>query len=642
MVAQLPRQALLWLIVCQVALLAPMVIWLPFWILLVSLTVAVWRYQVFEGRWSYPRRGARSLMAVAGTLAVLASFRSLLGLEPMVALLLVAGSLKLLEARSVRDGYVLAILGFFICLTLFLFDQGIGTALYTLGCVMLLLTALIALNQSPLRPVARSTLATSAGLLAQALPLMVLPFLLFPRIAPLWEVPIKRHGASTGMSDILRPGDVAELGQDDSVAFRVKFSGETPPLRELYWRGLTLGKFNDGAWLQHDWRQLPLRGLLGDPPARLGESLRYRIIQLPTQQRWLYGLRYAEVAAPGTLATGDFNAVAVTPIEFEYGYEVESWPATQLEASLPSWRRALESGYPLDRDPRTRTMVNRWHRENPAPRAMIAKALAWFRQEPFVYTLRPTPISDDNFVDAFLFDTRRGFCEHFAYSFTVMMRQAGIPARIVAGYQGGEINPVNGTVVVRQLDAHAWAEVWLAGEGWLRVDPTGAVSPDRIEIGLAGTLRDDEGFLAGSPMSAIRFANLGVVSWLRMQYDAMAWRWQSWVVGFGADNQMDVLERLLGEVTPWRLLLFFVGGCAVVLTPGAWLLFRPRRGERRHPAEREFIKLCQQLAKQGVVRARGEPPRLFIDRAKACVAEEQAAALERQYQTIERALYRSE
>jgi hypothetical protein len=284
-------------------------------------------------------------------------------------------------------------------------------------------------------------------------------------------------------------------------------------------------------------------------------------------------------------------------------------------------------------------LVRQWANENPNPRAVIARALRWFREQPFVYTLRPTPIDSDDFVDAFMFETRRGFCEHYAYSFTAMMRQAGIPARIVAGYQGGEINPVNGTVVVRQLDAHAWSEVWLEGEGWVRVDPTGAVSPDRIERGLAETLRDDEGFLAGSPISAMRFANLGVVNWLRMQYDAMAWRWQTMVVGFGGETQVDVLKQLLGEITPLRLLLFFLGGCAVILAPGAWLLFRPRRGESENPAEREFRKLCDQLAREGIQRRRGEPPRSFVERAKEGLEAEKAGRLEQRFIAIEQALY---
>jgi transglutaminase-like putative cysteine protease len=494
--AQLPRDALFWLIGSQLLMLLPLLLYLPPWILAVALAASLWRFQVYQGRWSYPARWARALLAVAAAVAVLVSFRSLLGLEPMVALLLVASSLKLLEAKSSRDGYVLAILGFFICLNIFLFDQSIPSAIYVLLCVALLLSALIALNQNPNAQAGKRPLGVSVGLVAQALPLMVLPFLFFPRIAPLWSVPIKRHGAETGMSDTLRPGDVARLGQNDAVAFRAQFAGDIPPLSALYWRGLTLGSFDDGTWRQHRARSMPNYGRLEAPPATVGEPLAYRIIQAPTQQRWLYGLRYAEPQNPGAIAISDFRFVAPAAVEFEMGYRVISWPGTPLEVDLPEWRRRLETEYPARRDARTRALVASWLSDNPDPVAVVERALRWFREQPFYYTLEPPPIADRDFVDAFLFESRRGFCEHYAYSFTAMMRQAGIPARIVAGYQGGEINPVNGTVVVRQLDAHAWSEVWLEGQGWVRVDPTGAVSPERIELGISEALRDDANALA--------------------------------------------------------------------------------------------------------------------------------------------------
>jgi transglutaminase-like putative cysteine protease len=637
--AQLPRDALFWLIGSQLLMLLPLLLYLPPWILAVALAASLWRFQVYQGRWSYPARWARALLAVAAAVAVLVSFRSLLGLEPMVALLLVASSLKLLEAKSSRDGYVLAILGFFICLNIFLFDQSIPSAIYVLLCVALLLSALIALNQNPNAQAGKRPLGVSVGLVAQALPLMVLPFLFFPRIAPLWSVPIKRHGAETGMSDTLRPGDVARLGQNDAVAFRAQFAGDIPPLSALYWRGLTLGSFDDGTWRQHRARSMPNYGRLEAPPATVGEPLAYRIIQAPTQQRWLYGLRYAEPQNPGAIAISDFRFVAPAAVEFEMGYRVISWPGTPLEVDLPEWRRRLETEYPARRDARTRALVASWLSDNPDPVAVVERALRWFREQPFYYTLEPPPIADRDFVDAFLFESRRGFCEHYAYSFTAMMRQAGIPARIVAGYQGGEINPVNGTVVVRQLDAHAWSEVWLEGQGWVRVDPTGAVSPERIELGISEALRDDASFLANSPMSALRYRDIGVINWLRMRYDAMAWQWQSLVVGFGGDTQIEVLKRLLGEITPSRMVLFTLGGALLILGPGTWWLFRPQPGERPPPAERDFQRLCRRLERRGIKRLRGEAPRTFVERVKTGLPEREARQIESEFALIEAKLY---
>lgn len=639
MTEQLPRHALLWLIGSQIAMLLALMMHLPPWILLLALVTSVWRFQVHRGRWSWPPRWARALMAVAAAAAVWFSFGSLLGLEPMVALLLVASALKLLEARSQRDGYVLAILGFFICLTLFLFDQSIPSAIYALFCVALLLSALVALNQGAGVVHPSTGFRLSAGLLAQALPLMLLPFLFFPRIAPLWSVPLKRHGAETGMSDALRPGDVAKLGQNDAVAFRVRFEGDIPPMRELYWRGLTLGWFEDGTWYQHQARSMPEYGRLLDEPVRTGPSLRYRVIQRPTQQRWLYGLRYAKPEGQGVIPTSDFRFVAPMPLDFEFGYRVESWPDVALETDLPEWRKALEVDYPRGRDPQTRALIRAWQAEAASPEALVRRALQWFRTQPFFYTLEPPAIGDRDFVDRFLFDTRRGFCEHYAYSFVVMMRQAGIPARLVAGYQGGEINPVSETVIVRQLDAHAWAEVWLVGKGWVRVDPTAAVSPARVELGLAGALGNEAKFLADSPLSAFRYRDIGIINWLRMRYDAIAWQWQNVVVGFGGDTQIEVLKRLLGEITPSRMALFVLAGAFLILTPGTWWLLRAERSARPPPAERDFRRLCRELEKYGVERKRGETLSTYFTRAMVHIPADRKAHFQQRVAWVEDQLY---
>ena len=252
-------------------------------------------------------------------------------------------------------------------------------------------------------------------------------------------------------------------------------------------------------------------------------------------------------------------------------------------------------------------------------RNLFDAILARFNVEPYVYTLRPGALSGDNQIDQFLFQSQRGFCEHFASAFVFMMRSAGVPARVVAGYQGGEINPVNKTVIVHQFDAHAWAEVWIEGKGWVRVDPTGAVSPDRIEWGLEEAMQAEGSFLAAAPLSALRFRNVPLLNMLRLRYDAITYRWQSWVVGFDRERQFDLLQRFFGGVSTQIFAAILLGSWVLVLVPVAISLFRKKD---THPVSRwdkQYLIFCSRMAKLGLVRAPGETPGQFAQRAVAAL-----------------------
>ncbi len=646
-VEQIPRSAIIWLILSQLCMLLPLLGELPLWTPVLVIAVAVVRLQILRGQWPWPSRWLRVLMMLAGVAGVVMSYRSLLGLEPMVTLLVTAYALKLFETQSLRDGYLLAILGFFTAMTLFLYDQSIVQVLAVVVVLMTLLSALLALNEPRATPLSAAPLRRSAVLLTLALPMMLVVFLVFPRIAPLWSVPIKNHSAKTGMSDSIFPGDVTELGRDDSVAFRVQFEGDVPAQSQLYWRGLTLGREADGRWLQHaSGRGEGLWGL-AEVPEPVGEPLRYRVIQAPTQQRWVYGLRFAETADAGLLAVNDFTLRARSPIEFERGYTLRSWSESVLEPELPEWRRTLETATDATDHPRTQRLVeilraqvdSRLGPTDPAARdqAFVAEVLAWLRREPFYYTLSPPQLDAETFVDEFLFASRRGFCEHYAISFVVMMRTAGIPARIVAGYQGGEYNPVSNTVVVRQFDAHAWAEVWLQGRGWVRVDPTAAVAPSRIESGLEAALAAEGSFLSDALFSATRYRDIGLINFFRQQYDAAAWRWQVMVVGYGGEMQLSVLRDLVGEITPLRLLALLGGVWLLVLAPMAWWLLRGRGGRSRSQAERAYWALCAELDRRGLTRLPGEG--LTALRARLAESLHDEPALCARIEAVERALY---
>ena len=348
-----------------------------------------------------------------------------------------------------------------------------------------------------------------------------------------------------------------------------------------------------------------------------GEVLRYSVIMEPTQQNWLFGLRHAKPDRPGILATPDFRLYSLLVIEDDFRYVVESWPEARLEIELSPWRREVELRLPVGENPRAREWVSTLRDEVTDDRAFIDAVLTYFNQEPFVYTLKPPLLPDNDSMDAFLFDSRRGFCEHYAAAFVVMMRAAGVPARVVAGYQGGEINPVNKTVIVHQFDAHAWAEVWLEDLGWVRVDPTAAVAPERIEMGLEDAVAEEGTFLAESPLSPLRFRSIRWLNQLRLRYDALTYRWQSWVVGFDGNAQVTLLRDILGEVSAGRFAAVLVGSWALVLLPVALGLLRRRDTRPISKLDQAYLRICERLATLGYPRFTGESATQYADRVSA-------------------------
>ena len=615
--AALPRRALWWLIGCQFYVILPHLTRVPLWVLAIYLGAALWRLQMHRERALMPPRWLRLLLGLTCGGAVIASYQTLIGLDPMVALLLVASALKLIESVRAKDGYVLVSLGFFIMTTQFLYNQELPVALYSVVGTLLLVVSLIALNQRPSASISRREPLLALRMLGLAIPMMIVLFLLFPRIAPLWSVPSKNTQATTGMSDVLRPGDVTRLGRSAEVAFRVQFEDQIPPQRELYWRGMVLNEFADGAWRTLGWSDHPATERKLDKPIAVGESLKYRIIIEPTMQHWLYAMPYAQSPTAGVFEAWDFRLAVRKPLESTFAYDVVTWPESSLQPELSPWRREAELALPSNLNPLTREWVERQVNAVGNGPELIARVLSYFREQPFYYTLQPPKIDDDDFVDEFIFQSLRGFCEHYAYSFVVMMRMAGIPARIIGGYQGGELNALNNTLIVRQFDAHAWVEVWLEDRGWVRVDPTAAVAPERVEQGLEEALRGQEGFLADSLLSAYRFRSVTMANWLRLRYDAAAWQWQSFIVGFNSDEQIDLLESWFGEIKVSWFVAVLLGSWVVVLAPLIWWMNRSRSSSERLPVEQQFAELCRGLARRGIERAVGESAISLLVRAES-------------------------
>ncbi|MBK6738785.1 MAG: DUF3488 domain-containing transglutaminase family protein [Haliea sp.] len=612
---QVPRNALMWIIISLFALVAPHAGRLPVWVLGVYVIAVVWRLQVHRGRWSFPGRWVKVAMTTSGFVGIYASYGTLVGLEPTVALLLTAFALKFIELSQRKDAYVLLFLGYFICITEFLFSQDLLITLYSILTVLLVTTALVALHQPGQNQFNRGTIRLAGVMLLQAMPLMVVLFFVFPRFGPLWTVPLKTQTAKTGMSDFMKPGDVASLSQSADVAFRVKFEGEIPDKSSLYWRGLVFSRLEQNVWSSLGYYDVPIAEQRADDVVTKGKPLRYSVIMEPTQQNWLYALRYARATSPGVMHSSDFRLVSPAPIETEHMYRVESWTQAVVEEQLSEWRRNTETKLPPQGNPRTRQLALDMRAAVDSDQQFVDAILDTFNRESYVYTLRPGRLSGANPVDQFMFESKRGFCEHYASAFVFMMRAAGVPARVIAGYQGGELNPVNKTVIVHQFDAHAWAEVWLENRGWVRVDPTAAVSPLRIEMGLEEAIASEGSFLAAAPLSPLRYRGIPLLNQLRLRYDALTYRWQSWVVGFDSEQQFDLLHTLFGEISTRVFATLLLGSWALVLIPVAISLFLRRDTHPTSALDKHYRLFCERMAGLGLERAPGEPPGQFAQRA---------------------------
>ncbi|MCY1280608.1 Protein-glutamine gamma-glutamyltransferase [compost metagenome] len=615
----IPRVGLTWLLVAQVLVIIPHLGHLPLWTVALWLGCAAWRIQIFLMRAQFPNGWVKLglLLAVGG--GVFLSRGSLIGLDAGVVLLIAAFIIKLVELRTRRDALVLVLLGFFAVVTSYLFEDGILAALYSLLPVTVLLAALIGLQQSAFANRPWPTLRLAAGMLLQALPLMLLLFVFFPRLGPLWALPLPSDKGVTGLADSMAPADIAELSRSAELAFRASFEGAPPPRTQLYWRALTLDRFDGRRWSQSD-------GTAFAPPPnwrKAGPRHDYNVIMQPSQQRWLFALDVAETDLPQTRLAGDFRLERNRPVQRPLQYRATSWPQAVREpqASPAMLRRALQ--LPNEGDPRSREWAAQLRARHSEPEALVQALLEHFHREPYRYTLRPPALGADT-VDSFLFDTRSGFCAHYAGAMVFVLRAAGIPARVVAGYQGGEWNQAGRYLQVRQFDAHAWVEYWRPGQGWRSVDPTFQVAPERIEQGLEEALAGEQSFLEDAPLSLLRYRQIGWLNRLRLGWDELNYDWQRWVLGYQGERQLEVLQGWFGRIDGRDLALALVGGGGLLLSVLALWLFKPWR-RQRDPQQRLFRRFETLLVRHGLRREPGEGSRAFAERACRALPAQAAA-----------------
>lgn len=582
--------------------IAPHAAHLPPWITALCAALLAWRAYLTRLGGALPQRWLLTAITLAGAGGILIEFHTLLGREAGVALLIMLTTLKFMELRSPRDAMVLIYLACFIVITNFFYSQSIPTALYMLATLLVIVTAWVQLHGEGIA--LRPRLRIAGTLLLQAIPLTLVLFVLFPRVqGPLWGLPQDAF-ASSGLSDDMSPGSISRLSLSDEVAFRVVYNGAPPRREQMYWRGPVLWQFDGRTWT-------PGRtgGSIAPQFTELAQPVDYSVTLEPHNKRWLFALEMPDrISVPANL-TYDFQLLRREPLKARLRYEVRSHLSYHANLREPERQiqRALQ--LPPGLNPRALQLAQRWRAEAPDDAAVVRAALAHFNREDFRYTLEPPPLQGMHNIDEFLFGTRQGFCEHYASSFVFLMRAAHIPARVVTGYLGGEYNDVGGYYIVRQSDAHAWAEVWLYGQGWVRIDPTAAIAPARVERNLAAAVPGT---------AALPFMARSAPQWLRdlrLNWDAVTNRWNQWVLGYNSELQFAFLTRLGMEDVTWRkLALNMTFALGLVIGMLALYMLRHLFGQRPDRVQATWLKVCRKLAKTGLPRAPHEGAQDYAER----------------------------
>ncbi len=578
----------------------------PVWLTLALLGLigARWLQRRLRPGWGKPPALLRLPLTLALPVVVYLQYGNIFGLDPGSVFSVGMLVLKLAETESPRDARAVVTFASFVLMAALLFEQDLLTTIcVALGVVPLLLN-LRALEpdgsdapQPLLRGIGRQTRSVLFNL-AAAVPLALLVFLFLPRLAsPLWATPTTQQG-KTGLSDSMSPGDMGELFLDDSAAFRVTFDGGAPPPpAQRYWRGIVLWRYDGRTWSRAG-------GMILRPDQQrlqaLSPEIGYEVTLEPSQQRWLYALDLPTVDTGNQTRDEDYTLSSARPLSKLTQYRLRSAPVYQLDG-LDAQQRQRALRLPANFNPRTIELGRQWAQQYDDPQRIVQAALDLIRKE-FSYTLSPPPLGRQA-MDDFLFETRAGYCEHFSSAFAVLMRAAGVPTRVVLGYQGGYWNSTGDYMVVRQSDAHAWNEVWLGERGWVRVDPTAAVRPERVDLGSGA-------------------ANSGYSSWfgrewlleLRNRWDIANRLWTQAVVGFDELTQRGLLRGFGIEDADWRQLgTAFALSMGLLAALGLWWALR-RNTSGGDAVDRAYARLCARLARRGVARLDTEGPTDYLRR----------------------------
>ena len=599
-----------WVLIAQLFVILPHAAYLPLWLIGFAIITIIAQLPSIKAKFK-PTRLKRlyQVMQMLGFLLGLAglslTYGAAFGLDMGVGFLVLCLVSKLWELYKRRDAYVVLNLSLFVIAGLFLLDQGLVTTLQAVAATIIVLLAFITLNDDS-NTSGDGRMRTLGVLGVSALPLLVVLFLFFPRLPPLWSVQLSSSQATTGVSDSMSPGDIASLSQSTELAFRVEFTQARPAQSELYWRGLVFSDFDGVTWrpnrrVQQQWQ--PGR----QPPNWLARSFAtannktepksYEITLEPTQQQWLFGLDYPLPQNKDTRLTSDFTLIKEEPVSEQLRYEVLRYAPMQIDPILDEVSRAANLTLPSAGNLQTQNLAKQLFAQSGSdPERYIQAIQRWINQTEFRYTLSPPPLDEDR-IDSFLFETKAGFCEHYSSSFTFMMRAVGIPARVVAGYQGGEMSRGGNVWEVRQMDAHAWSEVWLEGQGWVRVDPTAFVAPERVEQGMDALTQSRGASLFGEGAAAqVSYQQYQMLQALRRLSDQASYYWQKDVVGYDQDKQAGSLLKWFNIRSISEQIAWLAASAITVISLLVFMIWYRRR-KQWHPADRPLIKLSSKVAK---------------------------------------------
>lgn len=600
------RHSLLWLLIINVVILLPLYDTLTPWSMAICGICLIWRYGIFMGKVAKPPRLLVTGLALASALT-LALVTSKIGLlNGLINLLILGYSLKYIEMRDRRDVRVVVIVGYIlIAITLF-GQQSFYFSILLIVIATINTCVLISLYRDDAK--LYETAKFGFSLIMQSVPLAALLFLVFPRLPPLWLMP-QMTRAQTGLSDEVSFGEIGRLTRSAALAFRVKFDGTPPSNHRLYWRALVLEDYDGQTWTQHEsiktFESYNLAA--SNMPTPTGPWLSYSVIAQKSNQHWLFGLDVAFSDTSKIIQLPDYRLYSTDILTQKFQYSVKSFPSVPMDLTLADHVRNINLRLPELSNPRTHELAKRFAGRYPDPQTRLNAMMNYFTEQAYFYTLTPPPVGPQQ-IDDFLLENKAGFCVHYASALTVMARATGIPARMVTGYQGGEWNKQAQYFSIYQYMAHAWVEVWLENLGWIRLDPTSMIAPERILEGFDGYFQGGDSYFIDSPFSTLRLRDYPLLNELRQTLSSIDFYWSVWVLGLDSSKQQQILHKMLGKVTTEKLALFMLSSLTLIMLVIAYSAGLLRFSTDKDKISSAYLRVCRLIDKQGVSRRLDQGP----------------------------------
>jgi len=594
------RPALTWLLISGSVLIVPQMLYLPIWVLVLWIVCACWRWQAFKMRVNLPNTPIKLLISFGVLCAIFFTNRSLLGLDAAASFVVSLFAVKLLELNTKRDAWVLILLGFILLTVAFLFEDGFLAAIYSLLPFSVLLAAAIGLHQS--EKTSQNIWATwrlAAKMLLQTAPLMIILFVIFPRLDPLWNVPQSAgKTAETGLSDTMNPADLVEITNSGAKTFKVIFADNIlPPKKQLYWRAMTYENYSG-----REWQQMRSYISIRDNIRIKGKMLDYQVIMEPHYKHWLFSIAPGFTYDENIRMSGDFRLYRVSPVTQIFQYNVLSYPDALREPNIHPHRLKQNLQLPKKGNPKTRNFAQNLAQTYENSEDIVNAIIKHLRQNGFKYSLQPGLLAQDN-IDDFFFNTKNGFCAHYAEAMTFILRAAGVPARVVAGYQGGDWNKSGNFLQVRQSDAHAWVEYWVQDLGWQQIDPTFAIAPNRINLGLTDALAGNEASIA---QTLRELGENNLIKSFTDKWDALNHQWQIKILSYQSERQMELFTEFWADINIYLLFKISIYSALVLMIICGVLIIKP--WQYRLVAQTRVVKRFDEVLKQklGIIRTNDE------------------------------------